>query len=116
MKLRNLLPLLLAFPLTVQADDTLASLEIEARSLLAQGRTQGRSMNLNLGSCMQRMRALQPQVRQLQARVEALPEPLGDKIWLALAANHLHLCVSCDRQGPEFCDKAAESLDNSGAR
>jgi hypothetical protein len=35
MKPRNLLPLLLALPLTVQADDTLASLDSEARGLLA---------------------------------------------------------------------------------
>ncbi len=45
---------------------TLASLESEARSLLAQGR----SMNRNdPGSCGRRMRALQPQVMQLQVRV-----------------------------------------------
>ena len=111
MRLRNLLPLLLAFPLTVQAGDTLASLESEARSLLAQGR----SMNRNdPGSCGRRMRALQPQVRQLQVRVEALPESPGDKFWLGLAANHLYLCVSCHRQlGPEFCGKAAKSLGRS---
>ena len=113
MKPRNLLPLLLALPLTVQADDTLASLESEARGLLAQGRSMNRH---DPGSCGQRMRALQPQTRQLEARAKALPES-PNKFWLGVAASPLYLCVSCHRQlGPENCGHAAESLGHSDAR
>ncbi len=85
MKPRNLLPLLLALPLTVQADDTLASLDSEARGLLAQGRSMNRT---DPGSCGQRMSALQPQARQLEARAKALPES-PDKVWLSVAASPL---------------------------
>lgn len=104
--------LLLALPAVSQAD-TLADLESEARSLLAQGRAMNRA---NPGSCGQQMRALQPRVKQLEASAKALPESPG-QFFLVVAANQLHFCVSCERTlGPEYCGYVADSLSEIKAR
>lgn len=101
--------LLLTLPLTVQAD-TLASLEQEARNLLAQGQSLNRATGAG-GACGQKMRTLQPQVKQLQSRIDALPRTSPDHSFLSIAATYLYLCVSCqDRLGPEQCSEAATYL------
>lgn len=99
--------LLLTIPLTVQAD-TLASLEQEARNLLAQGQSLNRATGAG-GACGQKMRTLQPQVRQLQSRIDPRMSP--DHSFLSIAATYLYLCVSChERLGPEQCSEAATYL------
>lgn len=104
--------LLLAMPVVLQAD-TLADLESEARSLLAQGRAMNRA---DPESCGLKMRTLQPRAKQLEASAKALPES-PDKFWLSVTASQLHFCVSCERKlGPEYCGYAADSLSNIEAR
>lgn len=100
---------LLTLPIIVQAD-TLTSLEGETRDLLAQGQVMDRS-RLAAGACGRKMRTLQPQVRQLQSRIDALPNPKSDTFYLGVAANYLLLCVSChEKLGPEHCSEAASYL------
>ena len=101
--------LLLTLPLTVQAD-TLAGLEQEARSLLAQGQSLNRATGAG-GACGQKMRTLKPQVEQLQSRIEALPRTSPDHSFLSIAATYLSLCVTChERLGPEQCKEAENHL------
>ena len=105
--------LLLTLPITAQAD-TLASLEVEARNLLAQGQSLDRTAG---GACIQKMRVLRPQVERLQSRIEALPRTSADHLYLGLAANYLQLCVSCsERPGPEHCNEAASYLRKMESR
>ena len=107
--------LLLAFPLNAQAD-TLVGLEQEARNLLTQGQSLNRATGAG-GACGQKMRTLQPQVKQLQSRIDALPRTSPDHTYLSLAANYLQLCVSCsERLGPEQCSEAATYLSKMSSR
>lgn len=108
-KFFSLTVLSLMLPILVQAD-TLTSIEGEARDLLAQGQAMNRSV-LAAGVCGQKMRTLQPQVRRLQSRIDALPNPKSDTFYLGVAANYLFLCVSChEKLGPTHCSEAASYL------
>ena len=99
-----------------ESADTLASLAGEARNLLEQGQSLNRATGAG-SACGQKMCILQPQVKQLQSRIDALPRTSADHTYLSLAANELQLCVSCsERLGPEQCNEAASYLHKIESR